>query len=74
LKVFDIDGEALMSGRYGIIMSYFAEVRVQRLTKKGSFFRDDPSNTARSHRLDGPKKYGIFHSTIFGGTLPDQLR
>ncbi len=34
LKVFDDDGEALKSGRYGIIMAFFAEVPVQRLIKK----------------------------------------
>ena len=34
LKVFDDDGKASMFGRYDIIMSHFAEVRVQRLIKK----------------------------------------
>ena len=29
MKVFDDDGEALMTGRYGIIMSYFAEVQAK---------------------------------------------
>jgi hypothetical protein len=39
LKVCDDDGEASMSGRYDIIMSYFAEVRVQRLIKNDFSFR-----------------------------------
>ena len=40
MKVFDDDGEALKSGRYGIIMAYFAEVPVQRLTKKEFLSRE----------------------------------
>ena len=56
-----------MCWSYDIIMSYFAETRVQRLTEKvfpsPIVYRCSPGAT------DGPKKYDVFHSTIFGGLV-----
>ena len=67
LKVFDDDGEALKSGRCGIIMAYFAEVVVQRLTKKDFSFR--MVYRIQLGAKDGPIVFGSILSTIFGITL-----
>ena len=62
--MFNDDGEALMSGRDGIIMSHFAEVVVQRLIKK------DFSFTLFIRILlggtNGPNDCRSILSTIFG--------
>jgi hypothetical protein len=67
LKDFDDDGEASMSGRYGITMSYFAEVRVQRLTKK--VFPSPMIYGIQLGAKDRPLDLGSILSTIFGETL-----
>ena len=64
LKAFNDNGEASMSGRYDIVMSDFAEIRVQRLTKK-----DFPSQIVYKCSLggtDGPNDTGSILSAIFG--------
>ena len=63
MKVFDNDDEALKSGRYGIIMAYFAEVRVQRLTKK--VFPSPIFYRILLGATDGPNDTGLILSTIF---------
>jgi len=64
LKVFNDDGEASMSGRYDIIMAYFAEVRVQRLTEK--VFPSPRVYRCSLGGTDGPNDTGSILSTIFG--------
>ena len=64
LKVFDDDGKVSMSGRYGIIMYYFAEVGVQRLIKK--VFPSPMVYRILLGGTDGPNDTGSILSTIFG--------
>jgi len=63
LNVFDNDGEALKSGRYGIIMAYFAEVRLQRLTK--NVFPSPMIYGIQLGAKGGPVDLGSILSTIF---------
>ena len=70
--VFDDDGEALKSGRYGIIMAHFAEVEIQRLAEKVF-----PSPMVYRFSLggtDGPNDTGSILSTIFGRIKPEGSR
>ena len=72
MKVFNDDGEALMSERDGIIMSHFGEVGVQRLIKK--FFPSPMVYRILLGGTDGPNDTVSILSTIFGKTLQEELR
>jgi len=72
LEVFDDDGKVSMSGRYGVIMYYFAEVGVQRLIKK--VFPSPMVYRILLGGTDGPNDTGSILSTIFGKKLPEGSR
>ena len=63
LKIFYDDSEASMSSRYDMPCATISEVGVQRLTEKD--FRSLKVYGCLSGATGGPKKYDIFHSSIF---------
>ena len=64
MKIFNNDGEAPMSGRYDIIMSYFAEVVVQRLIK--NVFPSPVVYRILLGAKDGPKDTGSIFTPFLG--------